>query len=88
MPNEKKEWYEDHPVDISIREDSIADGPGLCYHCDNSIPVGSKATTFGPIRLHTACVEDYLDSAVYEKAMAEHRKNPVTYTHDEVKKML
>lgn len=63
-------------------------GTGLCYHCDNSILAEDEVTIFGPIRLHRACVEDYLDSVAADKAMAEHQKNPVTYTHDEVKKML
>lgn len=33
-------------------------------------------------------IEDEYDLAVYEKAMEEYRKNPVTYTLDEVKKEL
>ncbi len=33
-------------------------------------------------------IEDEFDLAAYEKAAAEHRENPVTYTHDEVRKML
>ena len=107
------------------REDSIADGPGLCYHCDHSIPVGSEVTTFGPVRLHRACVEGYLDSVAHNeivrktagnmalsdmrltkedkeriRQLCEHpekldaildeliQKHQVTYTHDEVEKML
>lgn len=33
-------------------------------------------------------IEDEYDLTVYEKAMEEYRKNPVTYTLDEVKKEL
>lgn len=33
-------------------------------------------------------IEDEYDLSVYEKAMEEYRKNPVTYTLDEVKKEL
>lgn len=33
-------------------------------------------------------IEDEMDLKAYEKATAEYRENPVTYTHDEVKKML
>ncbi len=33
-------------------------------------------------------IEEEFDLAAYEKAMAEYRENPVTYTHDEVRKML
>ena len=33
-------------------------------------------------------IEDEMDLKAYEKAIAEYRENPVTYTHDEVKKML
>lgn len=33
-------------------------------------------------------IEDEYDIAVYEKAMEEYRKNPVTYTLEEVKKEL
>ena len=32
--------------------------------------------------------EDEEDLRAYEEAMEEFRKNPVTYTHEEVKKML
>jgi hypothetical protein len=32
--------------------------------------------------------EDEEDLRAYEEAMEELRKNPVTYTHEEVKKML
>lgn len=31
-------------------------------------------------------IEDEYDLKVYEKAMEEHRKNPVTYTLDEVER--
>lgn len=76
---EKKEY---------AREDSIAEESGLCYQCDNSIAVGSDITTIGPIRMHRCCVEDYFDSLAYEEAMAEHRKNPITYSMEDVKKLL
>ena len=33
-------------------------------------------------------IEDEYDLKVYEDAMAVYQKNSVTYTHDEVKKML
>ena len=33
-------------------------------------------------------IEDEYDLKVYEEAIAEFRENPVTYTHEEVKKML
>ena len=33
-------------------------------------------------------MEDELDRQAYEEAMAEFRKNPVTYSHAEVAKML
>ena len=33
-------------------------------------------------------MEDEFDLKAFDKAMAEYRKNPVTYTHDEVRGML
>ena len=33
-------------------------------------------------------IEDEIDLKAYEKAMEEYKKNPVTYTHEEVAKML
>ena len=33
-------------------------------------------------------IEDEYDLKAYEKAIEEYRKNPVTYTHEEVIKML
>ncbi len=33
-------------------------------------------------------IEDEYDLKCYEKAMKEYKKNPVTYTHEEVAKML
>lgn len=33
-------------------------------------------------------IENEIDLAAYEKAMAEYRQNPVIYSHDEVRKML
>lgn len=33
-------------------------------------------------------IEDEYDLEVYNKAMAEYKKNPVTYSHEEVAKML
>ena len=33
-------------------------------------------------------IEDEYDLEVYERAIAEHRRNPITYSHDEVVKML
>ncbi len=33
-------------------------------------------------------IEDEYDLKIYEDAMAVYQKNPVTYTHDEVKKIL
>ena len=33
-------------------------------------------------------IEDEYDVAVADAAMREHEKNPKTYTHDEIKKML
>lgn len=33
-------------------------------------------------------IEDEYDLEVYKAAMAEYQENPVTYTHDEVGKML
>ena len=33
-------------------------------------------------------IEEEIDLAAYEKAIAEHRATPVTYSHDEVRKML
>lgn len=33
-------------------------------------------------------IEEEFDLAAYEKAAAEYRANPVTYSHEEVKKML
>ena len=35
-----------------------------------------------------ARIEDEYDLKAYQKAMAEYEKNPVTYTHEEVGKML
>ena len=33
-------------------------------------------------------IEDEYDLKAYQKAMEEYRKNPVTYTHEEVGKLL
>lgn len=33
-------------------------------------------------------IEDEIDLKLYQEAMAEYKKNPVAYTHDEVGKML
>ena len=33
-------------------------------------------------------IEDEFDLTAYNKAMEEYKNNPVTYTHEEVKKML
>jgi len=33
-------------------------------------------------------IEDELDLQAYEKAMQEYKANPVTYSHDEVRRML
>ena len=33
-------------------------------------------------------IEDEFDLQVFEKAMAEHQENPITYGHDEVRQML
>ena len=33
-------------------------------------------------------IEDEFDLLAYDKAFAEYQKNPVTYTHEEVRKML
>ncbi len=33
-------------------------------------------------------LEDEFDLAAYERAAAEYRENPVTYSHTEVKKMI
>lgn len=33
-------------------------------------------------------MEDYIDRKLCEEAMEEFKKNPVTYAHDEVKKLL
>lgn len=33
-------------------------------------------------------IEDEYDLKSYEKAMAEYKKNPITYSHEEVMKML
>ena len=33
-------------------------------------------------------IEDELDLATYEKAIAKHRANPISYTQDEVERML
>lgn len=33
-------------------------------------------------------IEDEFDLQAYDKAFAEYQKNPVTYTHEEVRKML
>lgn len=33
-------------------------------------------------------IEDEYDLKAYDKAIAEYQANPVTYTHDEVKRML
>ncbi len=33
-------------------------------------------------------IEDEYDLQAYKKAIEEYKKNPVTYTHDEVAKML
>lgn len=35
-----------------------------------------------------ARIEDEYDLQAYDKALAAYRANPVTYTHDEVRKML
>ena len=33
-------------------------------------------------------IEDEYDLKIYNKAMEEYRKNPVTYSHEEIKKKL
>lgn len=33
-------------------------------------------------------MEDYIDRKLYDEAMDEHRKNPITYTMDDVAKIL
>lgn len=33
-------------------------------------------------------IEDEIDLAAYEEAMKAYRENPITYTHEEVRKML
>lgn len=33
-------------------------------------------------------IEDELDLQAYDKAMEEYKENPVTYSHDEVRRML
>jgi len=33
-------------------------------------------------------IEDELDLQAFEKALAEHKENPITYSHDEVRQML
>ena len=33
-------------------------------------------------------IEDELDLQAFEKALAEHKENPITYSHDEVRLML
>lgn len=33
-------------------------------------------------------IEDEIDLRAYKKAMAEYKANPVTYTHDEIVKIL
>lgn len=33
-------------------------------------------------------IEDEYDLEAYDKALAAYKENPVTYTHDEVRKML
>lgn len=33
-------------------------------------------------------IEEEYDLQIFEEAMKKHRKNPVTYTHDEICKML
>ena len=33
-------------------------------------------------------IEDEIDLQAYERAMAEYRENPVTYTHDEMRRIL
>lgn len=35
-----------------------------------------------------ARIEDEFDLEAYNKALAAYKENPVTYTHDEVRKML
>lgn len=35
-----------------------------------------------------ARIEDEYDLEAYDKALAAYKENPVTYTHDEVRKML
>lgn len=35
-----------------------------------------------------ARIEDEFDLQVYDKALTAYKENPVTYTHDEVRKML
>ena len=33
-------------------------------------------------------IEDELDLQAFKKALAEHKENPITYSHDEVRQML
>ena len=44
----------------------------------SSIPEDLQNKTFDEV------LEDLRDREAYDKAMAEHRKDPKTYTHDEV----
>ena len=55
-------WSEDGDGEICERQDFVADSPGLCYHCDTSIPVGTEASLLtnedgAYYRMHRACAD-------------------------------
>jgi len=55
-------WSEDSDPELCSRRDFTASTPGLCYHCDYSIPVGSKASLLrsgdgGYYRMHRTCAD-------------------------------
>ena len=56
-------WSEDSDPELCTRKDFIASTPGLCYHCDQSIPVGSKTSLLrsadgGYYRMHRTCADN------------------------------
>ena len=62
LKNVRYQWSEDGEVELCMRKDSISDGPGLCYHCDDSIPVGSEVSVLRPYtggyyRMHKECAD-------------------------------
>lgn len=53
---------------------------------DDAWLVGLQAVIDG--KKPDEAIEDYLDSEAYEEAMEEYKKNPITYSMEDVRKIL